>query len=399
MWRARVLFAIALLMSLTAAACTAQRRPTPTLTPEVIMASSGTPVSPRSAGSTAAPNAATPTPGAGLRLGEGSEQAEVLTPAPTVPAQPLSATEAQQVLNRLPPLQAGPEDQQAFALRPSSLPAPRPGQTIDLPFPPPTSAPAPDPAAAGPLEVLRYQPDGDVPLAPYLSVTFSQPMVALTGIQDLAQGDVPVKLSPVPAGKWRWVGTKTLMFEPSGRFPMATKYTATIPAGTKSATGGALAAAVTWTFTTPPPALQSSYPNGGPTRRDVLMFAAFDQRIEPNAVLGAAKVTAGGAAVKVRLATPDEVQADKTVSKMAESAGVGRWLAFKAIDLLPGDTNVSVTFPAGTPSAEGPLTTTPAQIFHIQDLRSTAGQGRALRVQRPVPAFRALVRRVQQSAG
>ena len=82
-----------------------------------------------------------------------------------------------------------------------------------------------------------------MPLAPYLSVTFNQPMVALTSLADLAANAVPVKLSPLPAGKWRWVGTKTLMFEPSGRFPMATKYTVEIPAGTKSATGGTLAEA------------------------------------------------------------------------------------------------------------------------------------------------------------
>ena len=33
--------------------------------------------------------------------------------------------------------------------------------------------------AAGPLEVLRYAPQGAIPLAPFLNVTFNQPMVPL----------------------------------------------------------------------------------------------------------------------------------------------------------------------------------------------------------------------------
>ena len=152
----------------------------------------------------------------------------------------------QAVLNRLQPLPVSPGDAQVFAFPSAPLPPPRPGQTINIPFPPPTTVPPPVVAASA-VEVLRYAPEGDVPLAPNLSVTFNQPMVALTGLSDLAAQSVPVKLSPQPAGKWRWIGTKTLAFEPqateatgTARFPMATKYTVEIPAGTISAGGGTL---------------------------------------------------------------------------------------------------------------------------------------------------------------
>ena len=30
------------------------------------------------------------------------------------------------------------------------------------------------------LEIVRYAPEGDIPLAPQLSVTFSQPMIAIS---------------------------------------------------------------------------------------------------------------------------------------------------------------------------------------------------------------------------
>ena len=78
--------------------------------------------------------------------------------------------------------------------------------------------------------MLRHSAEGEVPLAPPLSVTFSQPMVAVTSHADLAAVARPVRLSPEPPGQWRWVGTKTLIFEPTGRFPMATDYRVEVPA-------------------------------------------------------------------------------------------------------------------------------------------------------------------------
>ena len=62
-------------------------------------------------------------------------------------------------------------------------------------FPPDADAPQqPTPEAAGPLEVLRYSPEGEIPIAPFISVTFNQPMVALATLEDLAQQDVPAQI-------------------------------------------------------------------------------------------------------------------------------------------------------------------------------------------------------------
>lgn len=289
------------------------------------------------------------------------------------PAEPLDPTETQRILVRLPALEPATGDTQDFKFPPQSLPAPRPGVTLQEPFPPPTPAePAPE-TTAGPLAVLRFAPEGDVPLAANLNLTFNQPMVALTGLADLAVQDVPVKLSPQPAGQWRWVGTKTLVFEPAavtgyaaGRFPMATKYTVEAPSGTKSAVGGALAQAVSFTFTTPPPQMQTSYPNDGPTALDPLLFVAFDQRIDPAAVLETVVVKAGPATVKLRLASAEEVAADSQVKLMAGQTQPGYWLAFRAFEPLPADTQVTVNIGPGTPSAEGPLTTEKAQAFSFR---------------------------------
>jgi uncharacterized protein YfaS (alpha-2-macroglobulin family) len=305
-----------------------------------------------------------------FRLSEGTEQSGRQPTVAPAQASRLSESEVQNVLKRLPVIKAEEGDQQDFALRDRSLPPPRTGKTVNVSFPSSEAAPTPA-VATGALEVLRFSPEGDVPLAPQLSITFSQPMVAVTSNDDLAAQDVPVKLTPQPAGKWRWVGTKTLLFVPDGRFAMATQYSATVVAGTKSAQGGALPATKTWVFTTPTPQVKTSYPYSHiPVARDALMFIEFDQRIDPAAVLNTIKVSGGSNALKLRLATEAEVAADKTVSQLAKSAEKGRWLAFRAITetgetstALPADSGISVTIGPGTPSAEGPRTTTSSQSF------------------------------------
>ncbi|HQJ51548.1 MAG TPA: alpha-2-macroglobulin family protein [Anaerolineae bacterium] len=275
----------------------------------------------------------------------------------------LTAAEVEVLLKRLPELTGQKEDQVEFKLPPQTLPAPRPGQTIQEPFPPEAQGPDVVQPVVGPLKVLRYSPEGNVDLAPFLSITFDQPMVPLTSHAELAAKEVPVKLTPQPEGEWRWVGTKTLVFQPAFRFPMATRYTVEIPAGTTSANGGKLAEEVTFSFATPAPVLVSYFPNDSPQRRDVLLFASFDQRIDPAAVLKTIRVSAAGRTFATRLATEAEIAANETAAQMAKNTVEGRWLAFRTTELLPYNSTITVDIGPGTPSAEGPLTTDAAQSF------------------------------------
>jgi hypothetical protein len=258
-------------------------------------------------------------------------------------------------------------DEQEYRLPVESLPPPLPGNAVDLAFPPSAEEAAPDVSADAPVEVLRYSPEGDVPVAPQLSVTFNQAMVPLTSHAELAAADVPVKMTPDVPGHWRWVGTKTLFFEADvegiDRFPMATEYEVAVPAGTTSANGNTLAEAVTWTFRTPPPTLGSVYPTGSSQPLTPTIFASFDQRIDPSAVLELVQVTVGSETIPVRLATEDELA---SVRWLVDNAEEGRWLAFKPTRQLPTGSTINVNFRAGTPSAEGPLTTTVTQGFSFQ---------------------------------
>ncbi|MFN2232073.1 MAG: alpha-2-macroglobulin family protein, partial [Anaerolineae bacterium] len=305
-----------------------------------------------------------------VRLSEGQAQPQAAEPLQQAGGEPLSEDEIERIVARLPPLETEPGDQADFRLPEDLLPPPRPGETIEEPFPPPPEPVEPETVPSGPLEVLRYAPEGEIPLAPFLNVTFNQPMVPLATLESLSAENVPVQIEPALPGTWKWLGTKTLSFEYEStaidRLPMATEYVATVPAGTTSATGGVLAEAVRWTFRTPPPQVTLQYPTSDAEPLEPVFLVGFDQRIDPQAVLDTIRVTADGRDTPVRLATQDELAADKGASRRAERLEEGRWLAFVAQEPLPKDAAIEVTIGPGTPSAEGPLVTEEAQSYSFR---------------------------------
>ncbi len=302
-----------------------------------------------------------------FRLSEGQPALTAIEAAAQVTGEPLTEEEIEQILARVPPLTSEPSDQVDFKLPEDVLPPPRPGETIPAVFPPPPDSVAPESVESGPLEVLRYAPEGEIPLAPFVNITFNQPMVPLATLQELSAQEVPVLMVPDLPGTWQWVGTKTLTFqydsEKIDRLPMATEFRATVPAGTTSATGGVLAEEVSWTFRTPPPRIVSSYPYDSVQPLDPVFFIEFDQRIEPAAVLSAIEVTAGSKPIRLVLAPIEEVELDVQLKWLVENANEGRWLAFKASESLPADTRIDIAVGPGTPSDEGPLVTTDVQRF------------------------------------
>jgi len=301
-----------------------------------------------------------------FKLSDGNETAQGREKSGPVASQQIDDSGA--VLKRLPPIKSDKDDTSDFAKRAGTKPAPKTGNRIPVKFPSPAEGAQAGRPSNQSLDVLRFSPEGEVGLAPDLSVTFSQPMVAVTS-QEEAATVVPVELAPSVEGRWRWVGTKTLMFDTDKRFPMATKFSARVPAGTKSANGLSLAKDVTWAFTTPPPKVEQMYPNGQIVKRDALMYLVFDQAITPEAVLSKLSVTGGARRLNIRLATDEELSREGYASVFKQDHA-GRWMAFRAVnadgstqDALPAASTITVNVGRGTPSAEGPLTTTKAQTF------------------------------------
>ncbi|MDE0653281.1 MAG: MG2 domain-containing protein [bacterium] len=300
----------------------------------------------------------------GLTEGEESEGDESDGESPPtvgqVEGEVLSDEEIRAVIDRLPPWDNDDSGAVGFKRPVDSLPPPRTGKTVDQPFPagPGVAAPATDP---GPLEILRVQPEGEVDIAPFVSITFNQPMVPLATVGQLDEVDPPVKLTPPLPGRWQWIGTRTLRFEHDqeifDRLPMATSYVLEVPAGTESQSGGELAETFRAEFETPPPGVVRLIPDDDTLGLEPIFLATFDQRIEPAAVLDAITLLADGQERELRPASAAEIEgADYSIRYYAERALEGTWVAFRPAVPIDPDSALEITVGPHVPSAEGPNT-------------------------------------------
>ncbi|MCY7347067.1 MAG: hypothetical protein LH614_12700 [Pyrinomonadaceae bacterium] len=277
----------------------------------------------------------------------------------------MSEREANAIFRRLSPMPTAEFNKSDFQIRADSPPPPKTGKVIPIKFPDNENRISPDGGTenSSVLEVVRFSPSGKVAFAPDLSVTFSQPMIAVSSLKERKNDDVPVKLSPNVKGRWRWLGTKTLIFDAETRFPMATTFTTVISAGTKSATGGSLVKEISWTFSTPPPKVESFTPSNKTVKNDALLLAVFDQEINAGDVLAKTTAFSFNRKISLRLAKNEEIASDEEIVEATKNLLPNRWIAFHAVDPLPPDALVVINFNAGTPSAEGSLTTAEAQFF------------------------------------
>lgn len=306
----------------------------------------------------------------GLKL----ELSEAAAPAPAAgggaagagAAAQLEALEpgaAEALFEGLPPLPYAPGDEVAFARRDDSKPPPRTGATVALSFPPEGGSAPPQVQADAP-SVLRFAPEGEVPLAPHLSVTFSSPMIALTS-QDEASRIRPVKLTPEPPGQWRWLGTRTLLFEPDPRFPMATEYTAEIHPETVDAAGVALAEAASWTFATPAPSVVQAVPQGGPHGLEPYVALVFDQAM-PETLAEHVVLRAGSGTVALTPVADLDAIEEPWIQQLRDAHLPERTVILRPTRRLEPATNYTIEVPEGTPSAEGPRVTPEAQRFSFR---------------------------------
>ena len=174
----------------------------------------------------------TPLSVAGIALAEGQAASTAAPAAAIVAGAPLDEAAVAAVLGRLDPFTGDEAAAAPFAWPAESIARPV-GEPTDVPFPATEQVDAPA-AVPATLEVLRAQPEGAVGVAPFLTITFNQPMVPVGTIAQLAATDVPATIEPAVEGRWQWIGTSTLRFDAAtrDRLPMATDYTVTVPAGT-----------------------------------------------------------------------------------------------------------------------------------------------------------------------
>ena len=132
----------------------------------------------------------------------------------------------------------------------------------------------------------------------------------------------------VPARYMALVGGQDLTFQHDSTLmdglPMATEYSVSVPAGTRSVNGAALEKTVTWTFRTPPATIVTTYPDGTSQPLEPLFFVEFDQRIDPASVLETIHVKAGSEDVAIISAGEVDIEKDERVRQFVESAPEGR---------------------------------------------------------------------------
>ena len=123
----------------------------------------------------------------------------------------------------LPPLSVDPfagldalgdDEEQPFTFRQGPRPPADVSERVKLSFPPPKSAGKVQKPRAPELRVLRYQPTGKDGLIGAVTATFNQPMVPVATLDELRAHDPPLVISPKVEGRFRWLGTRTVTFEP-----------------------------------------------------------------------------------------------------------------------------------------------------------------------------------------
>lgn len=294
-----------------------------------------------------------------IDLSETTERpADDLNSSRTVSGDALGDPARDSLLDRLDAIEIAAGDQVEYARPTDTRPPPRPLTIVDAAFPPaPSDASAPEPAA-GPLEVLRFQPEGEVDTAPFISVSFNKPMVPVGTIDQVDAAAVPITVEPAIEGRWIWLGTRTVRFEHENdsldRLPKATKYVVNIPAGSQADDGSTLAEAVEFTFATPPARVTAISPLSDSLPTNGLFLVEFNQRVDATVALNSIDVTANGVPEPTRLATDEEIANDAAINLATSRLLEDRWLVFRAVDKLPTNAFVEIVAQS-VPSAEGPL--------------------------------------------
>lgn len=223
------------------------------------------------------------------------------------------------------------------------------------------------PRAAAEFAVVFSGPTGSLTSRDdaLVTVLFNRPMRSLDDPDDAnvpaatirAKGGAPI------AGRFRWVGTRGLIFEPAGgELPAATEIDVVVPSSTRALDGASLAREHKLSFNTPRPAVLAA-PFAGRTDlvADGALRLRFDQRIDP-----------ADAQKQLKLLVLTKAGA-KSVPFVARRALVplpsGQPL--RTIELVPTeklalDAPVEVVIPKGFKASEGPLGTLEERVLRAR---------------------------------
>ncbi len=178
------------------------------------------------------------------------------------------------------------------------------------------------PGADGELAVVTSRPQGPVRGAVRPAVTFSKPVKALGEVEAQRQADQEqpfATIEPKLSGEWRWLGSASAEFVPSGPVPYATEFKVTVRKGLASIDGSTLAQDHTFSFQTPRPELQDSAPHDGYgwVTKDQTFKLLFNQPVKDLAKHASLNVEGEAEPVRLRVTKTTSV-ADERAAKDSE---------------------------------------------------------------------------------
>ncbi len=167
-----------------------------------------------------------------------------------------------------------------------------------------------DVQSVGFLEVGEVVPDRDataVETDSVITVFFNRPVVPLVIAEDMEGLPDPLTFSPDIPGEGEWVNTSIYTWHPSEPLAGGQTYRVTVPAGLEDMTGGLLAEAFSWEFTTIPPEVLSVSPTEDSTPLETSVRVEFNQAMNHSSVEAAfALFETGGSAVSGSFEWNDE---------------------------------------------------------------------------------------------
>ncbi|TVQ96601.1 MAG: hypothetical protein EA398_15795 [Deltaproteobacteria bacterium] len=197
-------------------------------------------------------------------------------PVPLASVDPLGEQEVAQLLSRIPEMEPDVADTTPFLGRPVGRTVAPAGETIEAPWPAAPVPAAQSPAPSGPLEVISSRPEGEAVPPFQIALSFDRPMIAVGSVADAPVPDIV--MVPLVPGRWRWLGSRTLAFQPDDPIPLATEFTVELGAGLQAPDGEVLQEPFRFTFATPAPRVSRVYPSDGIHDTDQPVFVVFDQR-------------------------------------------------------------------------------------------------------------------------
>lgn len=274
----------------------------------------------------------------------------------------LSPEETKALLNQLPPIATS--EAPAEERTQSDAPPPPSSEQATKPAFPQSEAPAAD--ASQPPEIVRFAPEGEVERAAMISITFSQPMVAVGSHAESSEKPLPVSIRPQVEGQWRWLDTKNLVFEPDAEaLPMATEYTVSVAQDITSVNGDKLSDPVRWQFATAPLRVTGFHPGGDtPTSNQPVLVLVFNQAIDANAVLDQLVLTGNGQNYALNQVEETAIaEGHEETKRFAASLQEEHWLAVTPGEPLPWNQSFSLELKAGVPAKTGHRLSVEAQRY------------------------------------